>query len=918
MSEKQEGFSKTLNLPVTEFPMRASLAEKEPLMIKKWTDKKIYEQIIAKNKGQKKFVMPDGPPYANGSIHVGHVLNKVLKDIVIKYKNMQGFHAEFIPGWDCHGLPIELKVTKELGDKRKDKTKKDIRELCRKEAKTWVEHQREQFIRLGIIADWQNPYLTLDPQYEAEEVRELGRILKNNILYRGQKPVFWCPTLQTALADTEVEYKDIESPSIYVKFDLTDESLKALSISSKASVVIWTTTPWTIPANYGVVFHPDFEYGLYETEKGPIIIATKLSEAFEAKTSIKLSEPKKTFQGKDFDRLEARHPFIDRKSLLMNGTHVTLEAGTGCVHTAPAHGLDDYNVGQKYDLPMESPVDEGGLYNENFMPMKGVHIWKANKLLVEQMKESGHLIHFSTFTHSYPHNWRSKTPLIYRATPQWFVSVDDEKFNVRKMALKSIEEDIKFYPAWGKARLKSMVENRPDWCLSRQRIWGVPIPVFYCDSCGEALINEQIINRVADQMERGQGIEEYFEASKNHFTKGHKCSSCGGEDFTASEDILDVWFDSGVCHSAVQDRREGLHTPADIYLEGSDQHRGWFQTSLLSSLASKGIPPYKALVTHGFANDEKGHKMSKSLGNTVDPQKVIKDSGAEILRLWVAYEDYGQDVTVGPEIFKRVSETYRRIRNTMRFFLGVVGDVQASDLLPVKDLDFMDRWALHQFNQLIKDVTVSYDNFNFYKVYHSLNQFFTVQLSATYLDILKDRLYCDGKDSLRRKSSITVMYHMTRELTKMMAPILSFLSDEVYDYLPGEKKDSIWLEAFPKPNDSWVFDSESEDFKGILALRSEVTKKLEDLRRDKTIGSSLEAKVTLTLSGSDYALAKKYHQHLDEIFIVSQVELVEGPVQILAIKYEGQKCERCWKIYDQLSSKPGHSNICQRCSEAVG
>jgi isoleucyl-tRNA synthetase len=465
MAEKQEGFSKTLNLPITDFPMRASLAEKEPLMIKKWTDKKIYEQIIAKNKGQKKFVMPDGPPYANGSIHVGHVLNKVLKDIVIKYKNMQGFHAEFIPGWDCHGLPIELKVTKELGDKRKDKNKKDIRELCRKEAKHWVQHQGEQFIRLGIIADWKNPYLTLDPQYEAEEVRELGRILKNNILYRGQKPVFWCPTLQTALADTEVEYKDIESPSIYVKFDLTDESLKALKIESKAAVVIWTTTPWTIPANYGVVFHPDFEYGLYDTEKGSIIIATKLSEAFEAKTSITLSEPKKVFQGKDFDRLEARHPFIDRKSLLMNGTHVTLEAGTGCVHTAPAHGIDDYNVGQRYDLPMESPVDEGGLYNENFMPMKGVHIWKANKLLVEQMKESGHLIHFSTFTHSYPHNWRSKTPLIYRATPQWFISVDDEKFNVRQMALKSIEEDIKFYPSWGKTRLKSMVENRPDWCL---------------------------------------------------------------------------------------------------------------------------------------------------------------------------------------------------------------------------------------------------------------------------------------------------------------------------------------------------------------------------------------------------------------------------------------------------------------------
>ncbi len=917
MAEQQDGFSKTLNLPITDFPMRASLAEKEPLMIKKWTDTKIYQQMIEKNKGQKKFVMPDGPPYANGSIHVGHVLNKVLKDIVIKYKNMQGFHAEFIPGWDCHGLPIELKVTKDLGDKRKDKSKKDIRELCRKEAKTWVAHQREQFVRLGIIADWQNPYLTLDPDYEAEEVRELGRILKNNILYRGQKPVFWCPTLQTALADTEVEYKDIESPSIYVKFDLTVETLKALKIKEPAAVVIWTTTPWTIPANYGVVFHPDFEYGLYDSAKGQLIMATKLKEAFVAKTSVELSEPKMIFSGKDFDRLEAMHPFINRKSLLMNGTHVTLEAGTGCVHTAPAHGLDDYNVGQKYDLPMESPVDEGGLYNENFLPMKGVHIWKANKLLVEQMKESGHLIHFSTFVHSYPHNWRSKTPLIYRATPQWFVSVDDQNFNVRKMALKSIEEDIKFYPAWGKARLKSMVENRPDWCLSRQRIWGVPIPVFYCDSCGEALIHQDIIDKVADEMQHGQGIEEYFEAPKNHFTKGYKCAVCKGEEFTASQDILDVWFDSGVCHAAVQDRREGLHTPADIYLEGSDQHRGWFQTSLLSSLASKGIPPYKALVTHGFANDEKGHKMSKSLGNTVDPQKVINESGAEILRLWVAYEDYGQDVTVGPEIFKRVSETYRRIRNTMRFFLGVVGDVKPESLVAPEKLDFMDRWALHQFNQLIQDVTLSYDQFNFYKVYHLLNQFFTVQLSATYLDILKDRLYCDSIDSNRRKSSITVMYFMTRELTKMMAPILSFLSDEVHDYLPGDKKASIWLESFSKPNESWVFESESEDFKGILALRSEVTKKLEDLRKDKTIGSSLEAQVKLSLSGNDNKLASKYLSYLDEIFIVSKVELVEGPTQIWASKYDGQKCERCWKIYEQLSANPNHANVCQRCSDAL-
>lgn len=916
MSEK-EGFSKTLNLPVTDFPMRASLAEREPLMIQKWTEGKIYNKIIAKNRGQKKFVMPDGPPYANGSIHVGHVLNKVLKDIIIKYKNLQGFHAAFIPGWDCHGLPIELKVTKELGEQRKDKTKKDIRELCRKEANHWINHQREQFIRLGILADWENPYLTLQPQYEAEEVRELGRILKNKILYRGQKPVFWCPTLQTALADTEVEYKDIESPSIYVKFDLTDESARDLGIA-KASVVIWTTTPWTLPANYGISFHPEFEYGLYDSEKGPLIIATKLKDAFVAKTGIELSEPVKTFRGEQFDRLEAKHPFIDRKSLLVNGTHVTLEAGTGAVHTAPAHGLDDYNVGQKYDLPMESPVNEGGLYTDGYPEMKGVHIWKANKLLVETLKERDKLLHFSTFVHSYPHNWRSKTPLIYRATPQWFISVDNEEFNVRKKALKSIEDDIKFYPTWGKARLKAMVEDRPDWCISRQRIWGVPIPVFYCDTCGESLMKEEIINAVANQMEKGQGIEEYFEAPKNHFTKGHSCESCGSTEFTASQDILDVWFDSGVCHAAVQDRRDGMAVPADIYLEGSDQHRGWFQTSLLSCLASKGIPPFKALVTHGFTRDEVGAKMSKSLGNTVDPQKVIKESGAEILRLWVAYVDYGQDVTVGPEIFKKVSESYRRIRNTMRFLLGVVEKTREEDLVPSSELDFIDKWALHQLNVLIEEVTQSFDSYNFHKVYHLLNQFYAVHLSATYMDILKDRLYCDSTESHRRRSSVTVMYHITRSLTKMMAPILSFLSDELHGYMPGPKAESIWLESFPQMNKEWAFETEFEDFKVLLNIRGEVTKKLEDLRKEKIIGSSLEAQVKLSLQGEDFKMAQKYASYLEEIFIVSKVQLAEGPVNIEVAKFDANKCERCWKVFDKLSQKPEHANVCQRCSEALG
>ena len=920
---QHKDYSKTLNLPQTDFPMRGNLPQKEPLIIENWMNSKIYEKMRDKNKGNKKFVMVDGPPYANDPLHIGHVLNKVLKDIIIKYKNMKGFHAEFVPGWDCHGLPIEHKVIKALGKERQSKSKKEIRTLCRQEALKWVDSQKKQFIRWGILAEWDRPYLTLSPNYEAEEVREVGRILKNKVFYRGQKPVFWCPTLKTALADTEVEYKDHQSPSIYVRFEFTSESLKQLQLDSPASLVIWTTTPWTIPANYGVCFHPDFEYGVFDSDHGKLVLAVRLQSDFESQTGIQLSGPTKVLQGREFERLEAKHPFMDRKSLIILGTHVTLDAGTGCVHTAPAHGLDDYNVAIKYDLPVVSPVDEGGVYTSDFADMQGTHIFKANKILVERMKQSGHLVHESQLTHSYPHNWRSKTPLIYRATPQWFIGVDKESFNIRKKALKSIEEDIQFFPSWGKARLQSMVESRPDWCLSRQRIWGVPIPVFYCDSCGEALLNEEVIERIACKMEEGEGIEEYFEAPKGSFTQGFKCLSCGSQDFTASQDIMDVWFDSGVCHAAVQDKEDGLHTPADIYLEGSDQHRGWFQTSLLSSLASKGRPPYKALVTHGFVNDEKGHKMSKSLGNAIDPQKIIQQSGAEILRLWVSYEDYGQDVKVGPEIFKRVSETYRRIRNTMRFMLGVVPQVSKDQsledqLLDFKQLDVLDQWALHSFNQFIREVTGHYDDFSFYKVYHKVNQFFTVQLSATYLDIVKDRLYCDSSSSLKRRSSETAIYFIVQDMTKIIAPILSFLAEEVHDHGPlekAQKAQSIWLESFPEFNSHWEFKQSFEDMEFLLDLRSKVTKKLENLRKSKEIGSSLEAQVHLSLEGKQFQRAKKYEAHLNELFIVSSVCLTEGSSVLEVSRFNGKKCERCWKFYLELYDD--QSEICQRCHQVI-
>ena len=634
----------SLNLPKTDFPMRASLPTTEPKRIEFWEQLKIYEKLQVRNKeGGKQFTMPDGPPYANGNIHLGHVLNKVLKDITIKYKALQGFESPFIPGWDGHGLPIELKVSKDLGPKRKDKSKQEIRELCRKEAHKWISTQREQFKRLGVLADWDNPYLTVDSSYEAEEVRELARVYKNGLIFKGKKPVFWCPTLQTALADTEVEYMEHESPSIFVKFKIKKDSLKGTAFENHPrdlSAVIWTTTPWTLPANLGISVHPDFEYQVFQTDHGDLLIAKDMMEKVTGETGLKALDSGAVEKGQNLESLVCEHPFIKRNSRFLLGTHVTLEAGTGLVHTAPGHGVDDYQMGLKYGLEVFSPVGPDGRYTEDYPERKGEKIFKANDGIVEDLKASGALIFHKKFKHSYPHNWRSNTPLIFRATPQWFMKVDDESFSIRKEAMNLTESQIEFYPNWGKARLEGMLKNRPDWCLSRQRIWGVPIPVLVCSSCGEAHTSHDFMMAVADKMEKsGTGIEAYFEGDLSDIAPS-SCTNCGSDQFNKGEDILDVWFDSGVCHAAVQRKREGMKEVADIYLEGSDQHRGWFQTSLLSSLGSQKKAPFKSLVTHGFVNDAKGRKMSKSLGNVIDPLKVIKNSGAEILRLWVSYVDY--------------------------------------------------------------------------------------------------------------------------------------------------------------------------------------------------------------------------------------------------------------------------------------
>lgn len=908
----------TLNLPVTEFPMKGNLPEREPQYIAKWLQNGLHEKILKKNEGRPAFTLPDGPPYANGDIHIGHVLNKCLKDFTVKYRNMAGFRAPFIPGWDCHGLPIEHKVTKELGPKRKEKTEGEIRGLCREEALKWVGKQREQFQRLGVIADWDHPYLTLQPQYEAEEVRELARCLEKGIMYRGEKPVYWCPTLQTALADTEVEYHTHKSPSIFVLFPFEKGAEKFGRFSKPVSAMIWTTTPWTLPANLGVAFNADFDYGFYDTGADIVVIAKALKESVEKETGLSLKETGVFAKGSAFERLSAKHPFYERESLFVLGEHVTAEGGTGLVHTAPGHGQDDYMVGLKYGLKVYSPVDEAGRFTDEVAEYKGVKIWDVNPMVVERLKELKRLVAHKILEHQYPHNWRSKTPLMFRATPQWFLAMDDDKHGVRKMALKACDK-VEFVPGWGEARLRAMLENRPDWCLSRQRIWGVPIPVFYCRGCNTALAKPEIFYKVADAMEKNSlGIEAYHQTPEAEFTAGHQCEKCGGKDFRRGVDILDVWFDSGVCHAAVQERRAGLENPADVYLEGSDQHRGWFQTSLLTSIATGGKAPFKRLVTHGFVNDRAGNKMSKSAGNATSPSEVTKKSGAEILRLWAAHEDFGQDVTYGEEELARVTETYRRFRNTMRFLLGNLGTFDpVSDMVAYKDMTQLDRWVLGRLNELIRKTSAAYDAFEFYKVYHGLNTFFTVELSAGYLDMSKDRLYTWKKNSVERRSAQTALYTLIHHLVRIMAPITSFLAEETLSYLPGEKAESVFLLDFPKPHAAWDDPALAGDMAALFEVRSDVSKSLETLRQNKTIGSGLDAQVVITADGPRMEVLKRHEPFLSEFFIVSQVVLKMGSYQVESMKALGEKCERCWYYSTELGRDARFPTVCPKCSKAL-
>ena len=890
-------------LPKTSFPMKGNLPQTEPKLIQFWQENSIYEKVQTKHQKDPVLNFLDGPPYANGSIHLGTALNKVLKDILIKQAWLRGHKCPFLPIWDCHGLPIELKALK----KTKSKDPKDVRSACRAEAHKWIKVQEEQFQRLGVLADWENKILTMNPFFEAEEVRALAHLVEKNLLYRGKRPIHWCMKLQTATAVSEVEYQNRKSPSIDVKFPIHDSAPEIFPKNSH--FVIWTTTPWTLPANQAICLHPDFEYGLYENAKQKefLIIAIQLKEAFEKRSSLSL-QLKEKFTGRKLEGLKYTHPFLKRTSPIILGSHVTLDAGTGCVHTAPGHGTDDFIVGQKYNLPVTCPVDEKGCFTQEIPEWSGINVFKSNPLIIEKLKSSSHLICEEEIEHSYPFNPRSKFPLIFRVTDQWFLKFDHKELPIRQKALESIET-INFVPSWSKSRLKAMIQDSPDWCLSRQRMWGVPIPVFYCKSCGSPLLSSQLMKKIADKMEQTkEGIEYYFSKSAEELVDQEICQKCSHTNFKKGEDILDVWFDSGVCHWVVQKLKNVF--PADIYIEGSDQHRGWFQTSLNSSIALHQQSPFKTLITHGFVYDLEKRKMSKSLGNIISPDDIIKKYGAEILRLWVASSDYSGDISSGEEILSRIRETYRRFRNTIRFLMGNLHDFDMEkDSIPLSQMKELDQWILSTLTELSEETLNNYEKFEFHRVYQSLNKFFTNELSSLYLDIIKDRLYTFKANSLERRSSQTALYLLLKNLLHLMSPITSFLSEEAYQQLTQKEK-SIFLESFKKL--SFKNEVLNKKFKELLEIRKAVSKELETLRKEKVLGSSLEASVYLTLPASSYTVCNQYPE-LEELFIVSSVQLKKGDLKIHIQKANGEKCVRCWYYSEELNNE----SLCPKCIKNI-
>ena len=902
-------YGKTLNLPQTDFPMRGNLPQKEPGIIEQWEKDKVYQKCLENRKDRETFILHDGPPYANGDIHLGHALNKILKDIIMKYRTMAGYQCPYTPGWDTHGLPIEQRAIKALGLNRKQEDIPAFRDKCKEFALQFVNTQREEFKRLGVRADWDNPYITLKPEYEAVQLGIFGEMAQKGYIYKGKKPVYWCSECETALAEAEVEYADHKSPSIYVKFPVKNG--KGI-VPQDAYFVIWTTTPWTIPANVAICLNADFTYCLLKVGDEKWVIGKPLLNAFLKDADIEEYEIIEEYTGADLELATCYHPlWEDMESLIILGDHVTDEAGTGCVHTAPGHGADDYLVGLKYKLPILSPVDSSGRFTEEARQFAGLTTDEGNKAVVKTLDDCGRLIKLVFINHSYPHCWRCKKPILFRATEQWFCSID----GFREQALEDIDK-VNWIPSWGRDRIYNMIRDRGDWCISRQRTWGVPIPIFYCKDCGKAIITPETISHLQKLFREENGSQVWFTKSvKELLPEGFTCE-CGCSEFTKETDIMDVWFDSGSSFAAVIGTQEDYKDKQiDLYLEGSDQHRGWFNSSLCISVATTGEAPYKSVLTHGFLVDEKGHKQSKSVGNTVDPLKVIDKMGADVLRLWVASADYRNDLACSDGILKQVGEAYRKLRNTLRFLMGNLFDFDpATQTVPYAELPKIDRYALHLLEDLNKKSLEGYENYEFHTVFHNIHSFCVVDMSAFYLDIIKDRLYVSAKDSKDRKAAQTVLYQVLQTLVRLMAPILTFTTEEVWSYIRKEDEPiSVQLLDMPEADKSWHDEELAAKWQKIIAVREEVTKAAEDARKNKVIGHSLDAAVKVTLPADDYKVLSDLDMDFSDICIVSAADLAEGDeLSIKVTAAEGEKCGRCWKY--RTDTEDG---VCHRCAQVL-
>lgn len=913
-------YKETLLLPKTKFPMRGNLPNKEPLRRQKWDDMKLYEKQLERTKGRPLFILHDGPPYANGDLHIGHALNQILKDFIVRYKSMSGFHAPYIPGWDTHGLPIETALTKNKKIDRKKMSVAEFRQKCAEYALDQVNRQREQRKQLGATGDWENPYLTLKNEYEAAQIKVFGEMAKKGYIYKGLRPVYWSPSSESALAEAEIEYHDKRSPSIYVAFDVMDG--KGV-LQTDEKIIIWTTTPWTLPANLGIALHPALEYVVVQVNDEKYVVAHDLLENITKELEWDDPQVLRTFKGEEADRVVAKHPFYDRESLVMLGEHVTTDSGTGCVHTAPGHGEDDFNISKKYGIDPISPVDDRGVFTAEAPGFEGLFYDDANKVITEKLEQVGALLKLSFITHSYPHDWRTKKPIIFRATPQWFASIKD----FRDQILEEIK-GVTWYPSWGETRLYNMVRDREDWCISRQRTWGVPIPVFYGED-GTPIITEETIDHVANLFkEHGSNI--WFEwSAKDLLPEGFTSEHSPNGQFTKEMDIMDVWFDSGSSHEAVLLNRADHRRPADVYLEGTDQYRGWFNSSLSTSVAVSGKAPYKNVISHGFVMDGDGKKMSKSLGNIIAPSKVIKQYGADILRLWVASVDYQADVRISDKILQQTSEAYRKIRNTFRFILGNLSDFNPeTDRVPEAEMEEIDRYMLYRLQQLVEDVHESYDVYQFSPVYHRIHNFCADDLSSFYLDFAKDILYIEPKGHKRRRSIQTAYYEIVVSLAKLLAPIIPHTAEEVWEHIPGalEEAETVLLTDLPRKRQIANFaDKEREKWDHFMAVRDDVLKALEESREAKMIGKPLEAKITVVPKEERTRELLSSIPYIHQLFIVSELELKEAEkeakdYQHVAIKVEkhpGETCERCWVKSETVGQDKEHPSLCRRCSDVV-